>query len=372
MEIQKKKKSTSKKLAKHMGKGTLGQGLAMMNPYLLSILDPFTYRGCKIPDDVTTHSCPFSVTQRATITVDGFGTCGYVLGQFPYSTLHTQPFSFLGSMVPGNWNDVAPFIIGGPTVFTSSVFSLANNTTVLSQWNNVQTTIQNVFTNVRLVSAGLRLSYTGTVLNAQGTITCWSNPRETIGNNNAVALGGSSIAFLQQLENSQVYSVPKYGGATVVYLPQDPISRQYGPTLSLQQYISESSTKYFGGELGVVVTGAVPSQTFLVEYVLNYEGEPYLNTFSLTQASPSKSDPIALAHATNVVSDAIPAQPLTKAEASKVEPVADGIKHHTSSKEPTMMDNILGTIADVGKGIGSVMNVAKDVGPVLSTVMSML
>jgi len=371
MEIP-KKKSMKKKLAKHMAKGSLGSALAMMNPYLLTVLDPFSYRGVKIPDDITTHSCPFSVTQRLTVTADTNGFCGFAIGQLPFSVSGAAPFGFIGSMIPGNWNDVTPYPYGAVLRQVTGVISALDQTSVLSQWHTGAQAIPNIFTNVRLVSAGLRISFTGTVLNAQGKITAWSNPRETYGNNNLVANGGLSLSFLQQLENSQLYSVPKYGGATVVYLPQDPISRQYAPTLSAQVYNSESSLKYYGGELGFTVDGAVTGQSFLIEVQLNYEGEPYLNTFSLTQASPSKSDPIALAHANNIISETQPAAPVTKAEAGKISPVADAVVHHTSDKSPTMMDNILGTIASVGKGISSAVGIANEVGPVLSTVLGML
>jgi len=211
-------------------------------------------------------------------------------------------------------------------------------------------------------------------LNKQGMLTAWSNPRSTASLNNDVASSGWSAAFLQKLKNSKIYSLPDTKAVTTVYLPQDPISRQYCPSKVTEVYNSEASTKYLGGELGFLVTGAVAAQTFEVEIVLNFEGCPYLNTFSLTQASPSKSDPLSLAHATNVIADTVPVAPMKDAKAMKS--MNDtALKVHnadTSSKQPHVMDMLLNGVSAVSDALPAITNIAKTVGPVLSTALSFL
>jgi len=374
-----KKKKTSDKLKKQISKGTLGQKLLGMNPYLRTILDPFNVTKVKIPDDVTTHSCPFSITQRFPLTVDAQGYCGVFLGAYPCTVLNTgvQPFFFSGSLIPMQTLDAAPvtpWAYGAKMKSTVGgvLFGDTGNVLVYDQWQATASGVPQTFTNNRLVSMGARITFTGTVLNAQGLITAWSNPRETYGNNNDVALGGISLSFLQKLENSSIYSVPKEGGAMVVYIPQDPISQQYCPAKQSNTYASEAVTKYLGGEMGFVVSGAIANQTFEVEVTSNFEGEPYLNTLSLTQATPSKSDPIALAHATNVLAAVKPSMGISKQEALKTVPVADAITHHASDTEPTMMEQVLGGLTGVASAMPAVSKIAQTMGPLIGSVLGMI
>jgi len=378
MEIVKRKKKTSEKVKKQITKGNLGQKLLMMNDYLKSLLDPFGVRKVKIPDDVTTHSCAYSVTQRFAINTDASGFCGIALGQVNVNVGNAGvgPFTFSGSMIPCQWVDAAPvtsYAIGYQLGSAAGViFGDTTRPIILSQWSTTNNSIPNTFANNRLVSAGARLTYIGTVLNAQGLITAWSNPRETYGNNNVVASGGLSVGFLQQLENSSVYSVPKEGGCMVAYLPQDPISQQYCPAKHTETYNSESSVKFYCGEMGFIVTGAVASQSFEVELCLNYEGEPYLNSFSLTQATPSKSDPIALAHAANVIADVKPIAGISKSMATKAVPVADAMELHAPNSNPTMLESVLGAVGSVSKAMPAVSQIAQTMGPLIGNVLGMI
>jgi len=369
MELQ-KKKSVKKKIVKHLEKGTFGRYMMMLNPWLRQVLDPFNHFGAKVPDEITQASAAFHVTQRFNITADSTGQCGVALGAYP---LGAGPYKFAGSMVPIGVTDtgIPSFAYGAILTQTSGVIT-GTTPLIYDQWSSTATTIQNTFSNVRPVAQALRVTYTGQLLNAQGKLTCWSNPRNTIGNNNDVANSGLSVGFLMKLQNSGVYSIPKYGGASIVYFPQDPISRQYGPTKISEVYASEGITKYLGGELGVWVDGAVANQTFLVEVITHFEGFPYLNTFSIASPTLSKSDPLALAHGMNTMSQIKPVAPIPDKEASKLEPVATAMKIHKESPEPGIMDSLLSGMGNFGKVVDEGINLGKKFAPMISSALSLL
>ncbi len=120
----------------------------MMNQYLYSILEPFDYVGCKIPDLETYPSTTFFVRQRWTMPADAAG--GFAAIVTPWH----KNMIFNNMLPPNNGTPVNSY-----SWATMSGVDAAQEATILAN-----------FAMARPVSLGIKLSYIGSVLNAQGTL----------------------------------------------------------------------------------------------------------------------------------------------------------------------------------------------------------
>jgi len=120
----------------------------MTNEYLYSILEPFDYVGCKIPDLETYPSTTFFVRQRWTIPSDANGLFAAMITPWHKNM-------FFNNMTFPNTG------IAGQTMTWSAISGIdaAQEATILAN-----------FAMARPVSCGIKLSYIGSVLNAQGTL----------------------------------------------------------------------------------------------------------------------------------------------------------------------------------------------------------
>jgi hypothetical protein len=306
---QQPKKQTKKPAAqKALSRYAKWQG--KINPYFETIVDPFNVRGVRIPDLDVHKSCPFSVTDRRTLTVNAGGVCGvsYGIG----GTLAASPQA---SLVPISNNAIAGaanFAVGmvlGTGATTAGLYPAigAGTWIQLTQWTTTSDSIPASFTNIRLVSAGLAINFLGNFTDCAGKITIASCPRfqqrSTLGI-------GLTVDQLANLPSAKIVPVNQMEGASCCYRPTDNRSLAYTSTDVTHTPASVSDwdqiAQSLGGEMYAVVSGATAGQTFQVTFVGNYEGIPRWNTLSLLGSTPSPVDPIGLASAMSMAANVTP------------------------------------------------------------------
>ena len=365
----------------HGGKSELSLERKLMaaDPWINAIANPFGVRGVKIPDDVTTASTTFSIETHFQVTSNANGVCTVCIG----CANSAMPSAPKGSMVPMLLNpSTDSYAIGcfnnNAALTTANLFGNSGATSstsiTLPQWNSVTTTVPKVFSQVRLVACGASIQFTGNLLNAQGTFTLVSAPRrwmrEFTGQN--WNIGGITLAQLQTHPSVQILSIPKYMGAMTVWKPIDEFSYKYTDT----QHVVDIGTEEFpdeslGGELYLVVTGAVANQAFQVDVVLNYEGIPSTNQLDLVQPTISKCDYLSMEHTLNK----LPVMPTvlpypSPSEELKIKPPPDLSDKGQSlitpdhpAQEDTMMEKIF---KGLETGIDKISTIGGKLAPLLA------
>jgi len=372
----KKKKKIKGKVAKVLNKGRVNNYLMGINPYAQTLLDPFHVRGVKIPDIITTPSATFSITLRNTLTVNASGVCGLIWG---YGVSGVFPvFTPLGGLVPYDNGLVSPgtYCVGcqlSPTATTAALLTGAVVDQQLPLYNSAASSVASLFSSTRLVSFGSTIEYIGSGLNAQGKITVASEPRQTFRDTSKVAAATLSLNDVLSLRSSQTASVTLEGASTAVYFPQDSQSTSYISTRTVYPNAQFTPLQAMGGEIYLIVDGAVSGQSFQVTSVWNFEGIPLLNQMDLIQTSVSKSDPIAESHAMNIVQSAprvAPVNALRGSESSDSKQLTSALVQSDHPKqEKGMLESILDSIPDVvDKGLA----VAEKVAPMVGTFLSMI
>jgi len=316
-------RKTKKGIVKRYGRGA-HKMLKGLNPYLETILDPFSIYGVKIPDFNMAPSVTFTTVDRfngtanATFCCGAFVQCGLFDGAYATNGAGATSLAY-------TWN---------------AFVNLASAPTVTNQ----------TFNGVRLVSAGLAASYEGTTLSDSGRFICGFVPRQT-----GLALPPASMT--EASSSAQVQALPmarKY--AQAVYFPQDPSSLLYQPP-------GATSGSTFGqqaqGYIFIMSDGMVAGQVIQYTLVCNWEATPQNSTLSWLSPTHSPSDPLALSHASNVISNSNPAlqppplgpKPAEDAVQSGVSTIAmsSGASHELAAQQqkPTnsgssFLDSILG------------------------------
>lgn len=359
--------------SKSMGK----KALVGMNPYAATLLDPFSVRGVRVPDNVEYPSVPFSLTQRSTLAVNSNAFAMITFGVFgnngtpnlnarlvptPSNTANSS--YTLGSTSGGgaSVNDVFGGVMGanGP------------NPLRWAQWSALASPVPNLYNKVRLVSFGATVQYIGSLLNSQGKITLVAVPRNFFANR--LASAPLTLDQLLAAPGAMVVSVPLKGAGTVLYKPQDNISLEY-TSLAFNQDALSNNENGLGAELYICIDGAVANQSFLVTFTGNYEGIPATGTFmsSMLDATPSKADPIALSHALNIAASTpscLPSQPTAISTTASVSSTSGHEVHAPHEDQDKSMFEKLFDGLELGLDKGA--KLAKKVSPLASTLLALL
>lgn len=371
------KKKIKRKVAKVLNHGLGKNYLTSWNPYLQTILDPFHVTGIRVPDLITTPSGTFSIKDMRTLTVNANGICGLlygmgIAGNFPNYTPcgGLSPWNS-GLAIPGSYN--VGINIGVNS--TAAILLQAGSSNIaLSKFNSTSSSVATLYSSVRLVSFGATIQYTGSALTAKGSIIATSEPRETYGYSNKVAGATLTLDDMKALRSAVEVSVPLEGGATAVYFPQDSMSTNYYSTTT-NYTLSQFPRSVLGGEVGLIVNGATPGDTFAVTAIWNFEGVPFTNQLDLVSTSPSKSDPLAMSHAANTISDTKPiiSQPISMAQDGKAQVTKDesqSINHHKAEvAQPTMFENFVGMLDKVPSVVSKGMAIAESLSPLLTALL---
>jgi hypothetical protein len=316
------KKEQKKAQKKSLKKQGIVRSMAAMSLYLQTILAPHVVRGVKIPDCNTAPSYPATGVQRVQMVGSTLGagpvTAGLLLRVGFTGGVATDYYLIQGGAAAGSYNNVG----GANKLYGVSLRSVSSSQ--------------------RPVSAGLFASFQGTTLSDQGRFIVAFIPPGYGG----IALPPTtqsdalSLPYLQTFPVKQLY-------AQSVFLPIDEIARSY--TGQGQDGASDpvrGAGRY--GYLLILADGLAANQMIEFTFVENYELLPLQNTFSLASPTPSHSDPIELAVATNTIASspqASVAQPtVTPAEAQAMIPTATTGMSPEKHQHTGMLDTVLGFI----------------------------
>jgi len=405
--VKKLKKKVKRDIAKVLNKNNrVGKRLLGMNPYALTLLDPFNHTGVKIPDENLTPSVAFSIIDRRTITINAQG-----IGCVCYGYRSTLSAIAVGSLVPiqiasdAGGSYVCGFLNGSAATSADLTLGTLNTTgpqdLKFSQWNATTPTIPTMFDKVRLVSAGLNVQFTGNFTNNSGKYTAAFAPRFYSRNGGGLAIPISAIA---QIPGARQVPVSQNSGVTVIYEPLDSKSLEYVQVGYIQQASAPSYTianaldwdtklaPAEGGELWVAIDGSVSTTTFQVTFVGNYEGVPSSSSVLLAQMAQTQShDPLMVAHAMNVA-DTVPNVVASSAQAQGTATglntsIAQGIPasgndlaYHpappasnsgSQSSGGGFMDKILGMISDPST-ISNIMSGVEKFTPLIESGLALL
>lgn len=370
-----KKKKIKKKVAKVLNHGNVKRWLLGWNPYLQTILDPWNVRGVRVPDIITTPSGTFSIRDQRTLTVNANGLCGILYGMGISGVFPT--YTPCGALCPYNTGlpTLGAYAVGvrlGANSSSSSILAAGSANIQLSKFDSSVSSVATLYSSVRLVSFGVSIQYTGSALSAKGKITMASEPRETYGQSNKVANASLTLDDIAALRSSSVTSVPLKGGASAVYFPQDATSVSYYSTQTNYGLLAFPRA-VLGGEVYCVVDGATANETFFVTAVWNFEGIPFSNQLDLVATQPSKADPLAMSHASNVISDLKPtlSTPVSvNSGGAEIEgqKESQSITHHeTNDKEtPSLFENFVGMLDQVPSLVSKGMAAVESLSPVVS------
>jgi len=280
------KKQAKKKIKKY---ASLNHCAVGESAYLKTILDPVNYPGVKIPDEITVPTFVVQVLTKFIVTT-ATGTGGNTGAGF-YRTL--------GSTTTGAGSGYA-------TLAPSATAQQYTPTGSSTPWS---TTLVAQAAACRLVSAKATMSYLGSPNNAQGRVLMGFIPpmaplqsQTSAGTFSAVALSGVGVGQnLLQLPNLVDVPAAKLYGE-VRYLPSDDISRVYEVSGSLAVGTQRPSNHVTYGAFVGIMDGAVVSQSIEVNIWENYEVQPITSLVNIVQPTPSLSDPMEMAVASNVAS----------------------------------------------------------------------
>jgi hypothetical protein len=255
------------------------------------------------------------------------------------------------------------------------------STSVVASWG---TQLQAQANQTRLVSAKATITYLGSPNNAQGRFLLAFIPpnNQPGGLQNAVGVFTATIptglivtsTFLADVPAAQLYAEARY-------VPIDPIALSYENTAtyaigSVRAAPSPSFLPTYGTFVGVV-DGAVAGQSIEVNIWENYECVATSNLVNLVQPTPSLSDPIEMAVASNVISmtPMLPILQGTKdAQAKTAQAVSTmpagtqttSTAARTESKEgPSFMDKVF-------SGIGQTIDLGMKALPLVDAIGAML
>lgn len=369
MKKTEKKKKLKKRINKAIGK--VGK-LDRINPYLHALVDPWNIHGLKVPDFTLDDSCTFYSRLRQVFTAGSNGCCGAAYG---INVTGISPnFTTYGGLVPYN-TGAAPtaYKVGMifPSACTTSAFLPSAPTSIsLTNFDTGASTIPNNFPRVRLVSFGVRIMYTGNALNRQGKITVAYAPSGTFTNKIANSTIGLNDILL--LPHSTVVSIPLVGSAMVTWRPTDFEDQNYcevGPAAAATPVSAIPPSGSSPCEIYVFVDGAVANQTFFVEAIWNFEAIATNATLSFITPTPSKSDPIGLAHAANRLADLPATRSLPEGKMVE-EPKADSSTVHVENHDaPSMLDSVL---SGGQKVLGFAKNAYDTLSPLAESVLAFL
>lgn len=258
-----------------------------MNPYALTLVDPVTYTGVRIPNQTVSKSATFVIQdfQMVTTNANGYAMVAYGVG--------TSAADY-GSLLPrpGNYNFGT--YSGDAALDPSSIFFGGTNFQT-GGWV-AGGAIPQTYDAVRLVSAQVSFEYQGTVGSADGRMSAVFVPKNFFD----VRRGGSSVT-LQKLESypgSVSVDLATTEPVTLKYRPIDEEVLAYAPSPAT---ISAQSVQgmFFPGCFICFVSGAASGARIKATFHGNYEALPKEMSGGSVRTAPSISDELALAGGLN-------------------------------------------------------------------------
>jgi hypothetical protein len=419
---KKLKKKVNRQVAKLLNKGQYHRYLMSINPYLQTLLDPFNTRGVKVPDMVTAPSAPFTIVKRLSVTVNAQGVAGVCMGiAFQNGTVchgSLVPFNDTTAWAPSpqEGSDGArdkesktskkkekqdeptltpkPYVVGqytgtaatGSGLWDGTDTATGAQTFYFDQWNDTTNTngqgVTSLFQSARLVSAGLFAEYYGTPLDAKGKWTYVATTRNSfIRERNTVP----GIGDLLALPDARVTPINKMRGVNVVYKPKDSVSLNYcdklteamdftATTSNGQQVFNWNTVQsYLGSEFYIVADGCTPGTSIYFTYIGHYEGIPKMSALSIVDAETSISDPIALSHAYNVVSEVPAASPgVPTQDFRNSSPQVGSLSIPEPAQQDSMFEKVLSGMDQVGNVIDKGVSLAGKIAPLAEGALAML
>jgi hypothetical protein len=308
MNKEEKKKETKKVVKKAVEK-TMGKKFAgvhsmalRQSTYLATLMDPWNVVGEKIPDDVTTPSFTFQTVTRvlATTLAPAAGPAGF------------------GCTVPVGVSYEPATNVTGTAAYafvpqaSSAVYQLVSARNYFSTAQPWIVPIQSVAAVARPVSAELNVNIYGSPNSITGRLLIGYAPpgagnQTGVGTNEAslftAGANWSAATLLQTFTVAEIPAAKLFARSR--YLPTDPLSRQYLQT-GFQMTVNNRGTgcgsQY--GTLFCIWDGAPVGQSVEFIAVQNWEAIPSSSTLNMMTPTVSKSDPIELSAASNIVAAA--------------------------------------------------------------------
>jgi hypothetical protein len=235
--------------------GAPGNEKSEMYKYACCLRDPFDCIPVRLGGDCMMPTGTATLTSRSIIS-PGTGT------------------SF--SMVLYPWAQLNGFI----SVSAASPYSYPGGTTLGLPGGFPQgPALANVANGARVVAAGVRIATLASATNDSGVITIGCLPRETLNISNVTGGGfpsGPTLAatqgFNEFLNYLQTESYPLKMGASAFFRPQDPLDYTFRNTPLVTGAGTANPPADQGSPFFVIgVSGAVPSQSYLVEQIVHLE-----------------------------------------------------------------------------------------------------
>jgi hypothetical protein len=358
---KKLKKKVNRDVAKLVNKGKFNRYLMALNPYFLTLVDPFSVHGVKIPDLQNFPSTTFSIVDRRTVIAGAAGGVGGIV----YGVVGWSSRVAVGALVPVPYTSgLLDYSVGmtlgsgsgTANLFPSGGAGVQPTPFTFSQWAPPANGAPALFSKARLVSAGLVIEAVGAPLNAKGKFTLASAPRNYL--RGILDTTAVSVDRIAQIPDAIVVPINKLTGGSVCYRPLDGKSLEYTQIRDIVYPDNTASAQLswehaMGGELYVIIDGATVNDTFQVTAVFNYEAIPVWNQMNLIAGTSSPSDPIALSMAMNKVQlyepttdSAEHARPVVKGETALVSPPVTNGSHMTATdqagvgQEPSLFEKL--------------------------------
>lgn len=321
---RKARKRANKKVGKKALKGAASNYLALLNPYALTIMDPFRFRGVKIPDLVTIPSATVSTVKRwqlstvqpnvlfsfgASVTntvVPANAVSDTNLRRIGLVPLPNSAFPKLSQAVGVIYSSSVPGFGGSATTTVEQILYLdeAFGNPLLSPSG-----IPTIASNARLVSAGLAVQYTGTAIAASGVFTTVSCPVDSL-RDKSFGTGFATNSFVRSLPNATTSAVNNLNGVCMRYLPLSAARSDYvdlsldtgsvSNPVNLDDNFDVRCHNQWAFVCQVDGLNTSITNSFEITLVCNYEILPNTNSLSWMETSPSYADPISHAQASNI------------------------------------------------------------------------
>lgn len=238
----------------------------MMNPYSLSVLDPWSGAGVKIPDECTQLTTTWQSRTRVILTC-GSGSNSFLAFSPQVPSGAYSGVDITGFTVPVNYKHTQ---------------ALANYTTAAQ-----------VYQKVRLVSAGVKLVCMQSAATNEGVLYSGLWPR------------GVSYPGGAQFQASELTAINRFSdGAVVTFRPLDNRDREFFPIDSYPNDDQDPSSTT-GSSFLFLISGYAASAKFMIDFVCNYEAVLKPGYTGIVDAEPSPVDPVIMT-AAEKLAEAIP------------------------------------------------------------------
>jgi hypothetical protein len=249
------RKRANKKVGKKALKGPVSNYLAAYNPYLLSVLDPFRFRGARIPDPITSSSSVATIFKRW--TVEPSATHGNLMLMFGCNMANSAAVPAWGAgyyragLLPLPTNPlIVPFdyTIGQAISSADPLgFGAGSSTDVVMGFNagiawGGGTGIPTVWSSARLVSAAIAVQYVGPNIAAAGTYT-------TVGCSTDVLISrafnaGMTYTDVKTLPTATTTALNTMDGVAVRYLPTTAARNDYVRVSTPQNSVDPADARH--------------------------------------------------------------------------------------------------------------------------------